>query len=201
MRGRRIDSLLTINKTGMPEAPNLTQLLDKDVKLLYLRDKSKNKEMYIKEVGVIYYLGDRKGPCLSAGLSRSEALQKARENFDLPTTYTPDLLVEKLIKRYHDNQTGIAGQAVEALQKAIHNITISTNIINEQLNDKLQSGLSAEDAGVFIDYMDKINKRITDLPALIASLKKAEEEAAYEEETRTARGGMKVTSSMIEEDF
>ena len=31
--------------------------------------------------------------------------------------------------------------------------------------------------------------------------KKAEEEAAYEEETRTARGGMKVTSSMIEEDF
>ena len=160
MRGRRIDSLLTINKTGMPEAPNLTQLLDKDVKLLYLRDKSKNKEMYIKEVGVIYYLGDPKGPCLSAGLSRSEALQKA-----------------------------------------IHNITISTNIINEQLNDKLQSGLSAEDAGVFIDYMDKINKRITDLPALIASLKKAEEEAAYEEETRTARGGMKVTSSMIEEDF
>lgn len=201
MRGRRIDSLLTINKTGMPEAPNLTQLLDKDVKLLYLRDKSKNKEMYIKEVGVIYYLGDPKGPCLSVGLSRSEALQKARENFDLPTTYTPDLLVEKLIKRYHDNQTGIAGQAVEALQKAIHNITISTNIINEQLNDKLQSGLSAEDAGVFIDYMDKINKRITDLPALIASLKKAEEEAAYEEETRTARGGMKVTSSMIEEDF
>ena len=201
MRGRRIDSLLTINKTGMPEAPNLTQLLDKDVKLLYLRDKSKNKEMYIKEVGVIYYLGDPKGPCLRAGLSRSEALQKACENFDLPTTYTPDLLVEKLIKRYHDNQTGIAGQAVEALQKAIHNITISTNIINEQLNDKLQSGLSAEDAGVFIDYMDKINKRITDLPALIASLKKAEEEAAYEEETRTARGGMKVTSSMIEEDF
>lgn len=133
MRGRRIDSLLTINKTGMPEAPNLTQLLDKDVKLLYLRDKSKNKEMYIKEVGIIYYLGDPKGPCLSAGLSRSEALQKARENFDLPTTYTPDLLVEKLIKRYHDNQTGIAGQAVEALQKAIHNITISTNIINEQL--------------------------------------------------------------------
>ena len=52
-----------------------------------------------------------------------------------------------------------------------------------------------------IYYMDKINKRITDLPALIASLKKAEEEAAYEEETRTARGGMKVTSSMIEEDF
>jgi hypothetical protein len=201
MRGRRVDSLLTINKTGMPEAPNLIQLLDKDVKLLYLRDKSKNKEMYIKEVGVIYYLGDPKGPCLSAGLSRNEALQKARENFDLPTTYTPDLLVEKLIKRYHDNQTGIAGQAVEALQKAIHNITISTNIINEQLNDKLQSGLSAEDAGVFIDYMDKINKRITDLPNLIASLKKAEEEAAYEEETRTARGGMKVTSSMIEEDF
>lgn len=195
-----IDQLLTIDKTGMPAAPSITQLLDKDVRLLFVRDTSKNKEMYIKEVGVIYYLADPKGPCLSQGLSRSEALQRARENFDLPTTYTPDILVEKLIKRYHSQRCGIAGEAVESLQKAIRNITVSSNIINEQLNDKLQSGLSAEDAGVFIDYMDKINKRITDLPNLITALKKAEEEAAYEEETRTARGGVKVVSSMVEED-
>lgn len=48
--------------------------------------------------------------------------------------------------------------------------------------------------------MDKINKRITDLPNLITALKKAEEEAAYEEETRTARGGVKIVSSMVDED-
>ena len=39
--------------------------------------------MYIKEVGVIYYLGDPKGPCLQEGLSEKEALKKAIENFDL----------------------------------------------------------------------------------------------------------------------
>ena len=38
----------------MPAAPSITQLLDKDVRLLFVRDTSKNKEMYIKEVGVIY---------------------------------------------------------------------------------------------------------------------------------------------------
>lgn len=195
-----IDNLLTIDKTGMPVAPNIKQLLDKDVRLLFIRDGSKDKSMFIKEVGVIYYLADPKGPCLSQGLSRSESLQRARENFDLPNNYVPDVLVEKLIKRYHNQRCGIAGEAVESLQKAIRNITVSSNIINEQLNDKLQSGLSAEDAGIFIDYMDKINKRITDLPNLITALKKAEEEAAYEEETRTARGGVKITSSMIDED-
>ena len=60
---------------------------------LYTRDKSPNKEMYVKEVGVIYYLGDPKGPCLQEGLSEKEALKKAIENFDLPKNYQPDILV------------------------------------------------------------------------------------------------------------
>jgi hypothetical protein len=63
--------MLTIDETGMPKAPTLKQLLDRDVSLLYTRDKSPNKEMYVKEVGVIYYLGDPKGPCLPATFSCS----------------------------------------------------------------------------------------------------------------------------------
>jgi hypothetical protein len=64
MNGLELDWMLTIDETGMPKAPTLKQLLDRDVSLLYTRDKSPNKEMYVKEVGVIYYLGDPKGPCL-----------------------------------------------------------------------------------------------------------------------------------------
>ena len=97
MNGLELDWMLTIDETGMPKAPTLKQLLDRDVSLLYTRDKSPNKEMYVKEVGVIYYLGDPKGPCLQEGLSEKEALKKAIENFDLPKNYQPDILVWKLI--------------------------------------------------------------------------------------------------------
>jgi len=76
MNGLELDWMLTIDETGMPKAPTLKQLLDRDVSLLYTRDKSPNKEMYVKEVGVIYYLGDPKGPCLQEGLSEKEALKR-----------------------------------------------------------------------------------------------------------------------------
>ena len=46
----RVDKLLTIDETGMPQAPDIKQLLDKDVQLLWLRDKTKDKSQYIKEV-------------------------------------------------------------------------------------------------------------------------------------------------------
>lgn len=195
-----IDNLLTIDETGMPKAPNIKQLLDKDVRQLYLRDNTKNKQQYIKEVGVIYYLADPKGPCIQEGLSRKESLDRAIENYDLPKNYQPDLLVEKLIARYHNQRIGTAGLAVESLQKTIHNITLASNVLNETLNEKLTEGISAEDASAIIDIMDKISKRITDLPNLIKSLKEAEEQLTFEEEIIKARGGTKVLSSMTEED-
>lgn len=196
----QIDRLLTIDDTGMPKAPNIKQLLDKDVKALYLRDTTPDKMMYIKEVGVIYYLADPKGPCMQEGLSRNEALKRAIENFDLPVNYRPDLLVEKLIKRYHDERIGIVGTAVESLQKAIHNVTLAGNILNELLNNKLSSGLSDEDATSVIDIMDRLNKKITYLPNLIKSLNEAQQQLQLEEETIRVRGGNNAESSMIEED-
>ena len=196
----QIDRLLTIDDTGMPKAPNIKQLLDKDVKALYLRDTTPDKMIYIKEVGVIYYLADPKGPCIQEGLSRNEALKRAIENFDLPVNYRPDLLVEKLIKRYHDERIGVVGTAVESLQKAIHNVTLAGNILNELLNNKLSSGLSDEDATSVIDIMYRLNKKITDLPNLIKSLNEAQQQLQLEEETIRVRGGNNAESSMIEED-
>ena len=54
INGLVIDKLLTIDDTGMPKAPTLRQLQDKDVLLLWQRDTSKDKHKYIAEVGVIY---------------------------------------------------------------------------------------------------------------------------------------------------
>lgn len=196
-----IDKLLTIDETGMPKAPNIKQLLDKDVRALYLEDTTSDKSMYIKQVGVIYYLADPKGPCIQEGLSRTEALKRAIENYDLPVNYRPSLLVEKLIKRYHDERIGVIGTAVESLQKAIHNVTIAGNILNEQLNNKLSNGCDDEDAMAIIDIMDKLNKKITDLPNLIKSLSEAQQQLQLEEETIRIRGGNNAESSMTEQDI
>ena len=40
MKGLDLDWMLTIDETGMPQAPNIKQLLDKDVALLWTRDKT-----------------------------------------------------------------------------------------------------------------------------------------------------------------
>lgn len=195
----RVDKLLTVDETGMPKAPDIRQLLDKDVQLLWLRDKTKDKSQYIKEVGVIYYLADPKGPCKQEGLSDNEAIKKAIENFDLPKTYQPDLLVWKLAKRYYNEEVGVAGSAVEALTKSIHNVVLAANKMNEILTNELSGDLSIERANVVIGIMDNLNKKAAELPGLIKALNTAKENLAYEEEQTVARGGNAVMSSMIEE--
>lgn len=194
-----IDKLLTIDETGMPKAPDIKQLLDKDVRLLYQRDTTKDKSKYIKEVGVIYYLGDPKGPCKQEGLSDNESIQKAIENFDLPKDYKPDLLVWKLAKRYYNQHIGVAGAAVEVLEKSLHNVTLSANKLNELLTDRLNAAVSIEDANTIIGIIDNLNKKVENLPDLIKSLASAKEQLLYEQEANTARGGEAILSSMIEE--
>lgn len=194
-----IDSLLTYDSTGYPKAPELRQLLDKDVQALWIRDKSPNKQQYIKEAGVIYYLADPKSPCNQEGLSTNEALKRAIENFDLPKDYKPDLLVWSLIKRYSEQRRGIALQGVLTLKQAMHNAIAVAKKLSDLLNDQLSQGLSSEEAGVCISYINDLNDKVLQFPKMIEALNKAEENLAFEEESIQGRGGVSIVSSMIEE--
>lgn len=199
MKGLDLDWMLTIDETGMPQAPNIKQLLDRDVALLWTRDKTPDKMQYIKEVGVIYYLGDPKGPCLQEGLSERESLKRAIENFDLPKDYQPDTLVWKLIKRYYSQRVGAAMENVIVLKKGLHNNTLAASKLNELLNEKLNEGASLETAGVVIGLMDNLNKKVSEMPALLKALQLAEENLLFEQEQTAGRGGEMVLSSMVEE--
>lgn len=199
MKGLDLDWMLTIDETGMPKAPTVKQLLDKDVALLWTRDKTPDKIQYIKEVGVIYYLGDPKGPCLQEGLSEKESLKRAIENFDLPKDYQPDILVWKLIKRYYNQKVGAAMENVIVLKKGLHNNTLAASKLNELLNEKLNEGASLETAGTIIQLMDSLNKKVSDMPGLLKALQQAEENLLFEQEQTSGRGGEAVISSMIEE--
>lgn len=191
--------MLTIDATGMPAAPSLRQLLDKDVAILYARDKSPDKSMYIKEAGVIYYLADPKSPCRQEGLSDKESIERAIENYDLPKDYTPDLVVWNIVKKYSELATGPAMRAVISLRKAIHNITIASDKINELLNELLSGGIGKDEIPIALSYMDSVNNKVKAIPELLSALRKAESEVVDEQETVNARGGQQVVSSMTEE--
>lgn len=191
-----IEKMLTVDETGMPKAPTIRQLQDKDVALLWQRDTTKDKRNYIAEVGVIYYLGDPKSPAKQQGLSDAESLKMAIDNFNLPKDYTPDSLVRKLIDKYYISNITEAGVALEALQKSIHLVSIAAVRINEQLNRKLSGVLADEDITSILTMMDAVSKRITEIPALTKALGTAYENLRNEEEEQLARGGKQILSSM-----
>lgn len=191
-----IDKLLVIDNTGMPQAPGIRQLLDKDIALLWQRDTTKDKRRYIAECGVIYYLGDPKSPARQQGLSDKEALDMAIDQFDLPKDYVIDPLVKKLVDKYYIQNITEAGVAIENLNKSIHLISLAAGKINDLLNKKLTQNITEDDIPTVLALIDSVAKKITEVPALVKALGVAYENLRTEEETKLARGGMIISSSM-----
>jgi len=192
-----IDSLITINEDGMPQPPTTRQLIDRDVRNLYNRDKTKDKSKYIAECIVIYYLGDPKSPAKQSGLSEPESLKLAIEQAGLPSDYIPDALVLTLIKRYYNENITEAGKVVENMMQTIHNINLYIGQVNNILNENLnRGGLTLEELGVIMPILDNFKKQAADIPGLLKKLQEAKENLMYEKETEVSRGGMQVLSSM-----
>lgn len=196
-----IDSLLLLDDTGMPQPPTLKQLIDRDVRELYRRDKTKDKKMYIAECIVIYYLGDPKSPAKQSGLSDPEALKMAIEQAGLPKTYIPDVLVLRLIKRYYEENITEAGKVVENILKGVHNINLSIDVINSLLNEKLKSNPTLEEIPIILDMMKRVNEQAGAIPAMLKKLEEAKQNLMYEKETEVSRGGQTVLSSMDAETY
>lgn len=197
-----IDTLLTIDDTGMPVAPSsVRELMDKDIRELYNRDRTKNKKKYIQECIVIYYLGDPKSPAQQAGLSEVESLKMAIEQADLPSSYIPDELVIKIYKKYYDQNIGEAGRTVHNLLKGIHNVNLSIDVINKVLNEKLNTTTDLETITQVLTLIDQVNKKAGEIPNMVKKLEEAKQNLLYEKETEISRGGNIVSSSMDAESY
>ena len=201
--GNRLDinTMLTIDDNGMPTAPSLTQLLDKDIQELYRRDKSKDKHKYLQDAIVIYYLGDPKSPARQSGLSDIECLKMAIEQAGLPKEYIPDELVRKLITRYYKENIGEAGRVVENILKSLHLINIAIDAIANILHERISSGLTAENAKEILGLIDDVNEKAGQIPSIVKKLNEARENLMYEKETELSRGGGIVSSSMDAENY
>ena len=191
-----IEKMIVIDDTGMPRAPGVRQLMDKDVLELWSRDKSKEKTKYLQEAGVIYYLGDPKSPAKQQGLSDDEALKMAIDNFNLPKDYVPDLLVKRLIDKYYISNITEAGVALEALQKSVHLVSIAANKLTEYLNKKLVNSINDEEVANIISVMQTVSKQVQEIPSLTKAIGVARENLRNEEEEQLARGGKRILSSM-----
>ena len=200
MKTVTIDSMLVVDDTGMPVPPTIRQLLDRDIRTLYTRDKSKDKKQYIAECIVIYQLGDPKSPARQSGLSEREALKYAIEQAGLNSDYIPDNLVLKLIKRYYDENITEAGRVVENILQTIHNINLGISQINRFLNDKLANPLDGDTIGVILGLVDNVKKQAGDIPSILKKLEEAKQNLLYEQQTELSRGGTAVLSSMDAED-
>ena len=196
-----IDSLIVIDDNGMPKPPTTRQLIDRDVRELYTRDKTPDKKNYIAECIVIYYLGDPKSPARQAGLSDPEALKMAIEQAGLDKKYIPDKLVIRLISRYYNENITEAGRVVENILKTIHNINLSIDVVNNLLNEKLNSNITLEEVATVMQLIDSVSKRAGDIPSLLKKLEEAKQNLMYEKETEVSRGGQAVLSSMDCEDY
>ena len=200
MKTVTIDSMLVVDDTGMPVPPTIRQLLDRDIRTLYTRDKSKDKKQYIAECIVIYQLGDPKSPARQSGLSEREALRYAIEQAGLNSDYIPDNLVLKLIKRYYDENITEAGRVVENILQTIHNINLGISQINRFLNEKLASPLDGDTIGVILTLVDNVKKQAGDIPSILKKLEEAKQNLLYEQQTELSRGGTAVLSSMDAEE-
>jgi hypothetical protein len=196
-----IDRLITVDDNGMPKAPTLRQLLDKDIKELYSRDPTKDKELYIKECGVIYCLGDPKSPAKQKGLSTKECIKYAIEYYNLPKTYQPDMLVLKIAKRYYDENITEAGVAVEILQQAIHNSAVAIKKLNNYLNECLDASDSIETTKQIIEVIRALKDQSNDIPSIVKRLEEAKQNLMYETEAQLSRGGVSITSSMDGDEY
>ena len=200
MKTVTIDSMLVVDDTGMPVPPTIRQLLDRDIRTLYTRDKTKDKKQYIAECIVIYQLGDPKSPARQSGLSEREALKYAIEQAGLNSDYIPDQLVLKLIKRYKDENLTEAGRVVENILQTIHNINLGISQINRFLNEKLASPLDGDTIGVILGLVDNVKKQAGDIPSILKKLEESKQNLLYEQQTELSRGGTAVLSSMDAED-
>lgn len=200
MKNLTIDTMLLIDDTGMPVPPTVRQLIDRDVRTLYSRDKTKDKKQYVAECIVIYQLGDPKSPARQSGLSEREALTYAIEQAGLDKGYIPDQLVLKLIKRYYDENITEAGRVVENILQTIHNINLGIGQINRFLNDKLATPLDGENIGIILGLVDNVKKQAGDIPSILKKLEEAKQNLLYEQQTELSRGGNAVLSSMDAED-
>ena len=102
----------------------------------------------------------------------------------------------RILNRYDAENITEAGLVIETLNKSLHLVSLSANKINDLLNKKLTQNITDDDITSTLALIDAVAKKITEVPNLVKALGVAYENLRTEEETKLARGGQEIYSSM-----
>lgn len=152
---------------------NPTSLWLPEFKLLWERDKSKDKSLAAKELSYIVFLHDYRSPYQA--YSEKERVSHIMQDYfkDLPD-WEPDAAVKAAIKRFEEFQDSAALRLLR-----------STKLALDTINDYFKT------AGP--DDIDKIVKNAKELGNLVQSLDKLEQQVQKEQLDKTAiRGNREV---------
>lgn len=179
----------------------------KEIRQILARDKGskgdsdgRKKAFALKELGAVYWIADFRSPGRMQGYEEQELIEDAIKNYDLPATWKPDLVVTNLIKTYEYNNKG--GVAAETLSETVATLRFMNNTVKE-IRRKIKRTLEKPDVSEdelknLITLQREIFNLSTDIPKKIKEIQEAIETLRVTEaEFEVARGGVKVTSSMI----
>jgi hypothetical protein len=116
-----VHHLISFDEAGNAKPLTAEQLLDNDVRAFYQAYyRAEDTSVYIKMCGVIYYLGDPNSPPMQEGLDERECLKRAIYDYELPPTYTPDAVMDKLIAKFRKSEFTILNEAALSLERSVH---------------------------------------------------------------------------------
>lgn len=158
-----------------PEVINIPQF-----KVIYDRDKNKNKEQAIKDFAFIYHMSDNNS--IYSDFPRGEKENRIKIDFKIDIDYSKDLEVQEAIKIYKD--------FIETPKQRL--LQAAKNKIDEMAQFMDSTPLNADTA-------DAILKLFKDISNTIANFDKLEEAVKKEKESNNSKVRGNKSISMFEQ--
>ncbi len=133
-------------------------LLIKEFKLIWDRDKSKNKEFALQELAYVFYIADYKSIYLSTAPEERSAILIDDLNLK---NWKPDSVIEDAIKKYADLQKTMSMRFLDSQRQALEQLMLYfKNIKYENISKPSELSKSMTDTAKILESIDKIEERI-----------------------------------------
>ena len=138
--------------------PNPEVLLIKEFKDIWDRDKTKLKDIALKELAYIYFISDYKSVYNDYSLSVKEI--KIEEDIIQDKTWKPDELIKLAIKKYEELQITPTLRLLNGARKALEEMTRYYEYL--KINDRniLAASTSLDKLGKIAESFDKLEDKI-----------------------------------------
>ncbi len=143
-------------------------LLIPEFKVLWDRDKNRNKEKALRDLSYVYFITDYKSPYAVSAPSDDVLSSMVAMDFMKKKKYNPDKEIEAAIKKYKELQFTPSMNLLTASIKTINNLTIYLENVDLQERDKSGKPIykpsdvtnSLAKIGTIIESLNKVKDQV-----------------------------------------